>query len=85
MLISVLDESIDAFVSLRRCFRELEDIIFSLFFLREKDVWVMTMPDDCKGLRGVEILNEYFGAFSQVVVNRLHGLFSEWICTFVSL
>ena len=43
------------------------------------------MPDGCKGLRGVDVLNEYYGLFSQVVVNRRHGLFSEWICSFVSL
>lgn len=43
------------------------------------------MPDGCKGVRGVDRLNEDYGLFSQVVVNRRHGLFSEWICTFVSL
>ena len=43
------------------------------------------MPDGCKGLRGVDVLNEYYGLFSQAVVNRRHGLFSEWICSFVSL
>ncbi len=61
MLISVLDESIDTFVSLRRCFIELEDIVLLLFFSIEKGIWVMTMRDGCKGLRGVDILNEYFG------------------------
>lgn len=55
------------------------------FFFEEKVIWVMTIPDGCKGLGGVDILNKCFCVFSQVVVKICHGLFSEWICTFVSL
>lgn len=73
---SGLDESDRQFFFFAKMFRELEDIFLS-FFVEEKVIWAMTMPDGCKGLGGVDVLNKYFWIFSQVVVNRRHRLLSQ--------